>query len=224
MAQARDIQFWLRHFMKQEPLSEHWEKINYQFLKKKRAKSRATCSQPKWYSALNRKQQREEFFLMSQITKRHLDLRRGNVKAPTWLLGIETQAKNYQVRTINTEELWNLLCHKHAGPAPIQTRSEISESLEVQIQGGGCWPMLPWRLINLRNVGKWNRKGDSTQACFYFLTQKTGGALAQDGRNLALQADCQTFLVSLPQKHSGTSHVLIIPFVPRLAYQLSRIW
>lgn len=51
------------------------------------------------------------------------------------------------------EELWNLQCHKHAGPAPTQSRSGISEPLEGS---ASRWWLLANASIktNLRDVGE----------------------------------------------------------------------
>lgn len=52
--------------------------------------------------------------------------------------------------------------------------------------------MLPLRLINLRDGGEREKRRLWTQACFYFNSaEEKGEGLAQDGRNLAWQADCQ---------------------------------
>lgn len=102
------------------------------------------------------------FLLISlRATESHLDhLRRDNVKVPTWHLGLKQGRKiikwdQWIWKSFETESAINMR-------GQLQSRGDVGlvSHKKDQVQGGGCRQMLPLRLVSLRDIGQWDRKGD----------------------------------------------------------------
>ena len=172
-------------------------KMNYQFLKKKRERGLTWLAPNQQSDILLWADSNQGESVPSDFTQSHREASGSPQEREMWRYLLNYLGLKHRRKTIKWDQwIWKSLeteCHKHAGPAPIQSRCGIRQPLEGS---SSRWWLLANASIktNQSERCRWDRKGDCKhRLASISIAQKNGGPLAQNGRKQAWQADRQTF-------------------------------